>query len=168
MSISSLNSSTYSAPLGSNTATTAKQDATSTPVTKASIGKDLLATLALRQAGQATMFSSSLQDQVSLGSSTSSTPLTYDAKGLLQQLQNNMQNNPLFQGDNTDNSDSGNSLNSVIQQALNAKQGTDGSSTSQSTNSSQGNLAQLLKQNPSLAKSLMQSQSSQSMLSILA
>lgn len=161
MTISSVNNSTYTAPLGN----------TATPVTKQSIGKDLLTALSLNQASQKSMLSSDLQDQVSLSgkSQSSSSPLTYDAKSLLQQLQNNMQrNNPMWQDDNSSNSSSS-GLSSAVLNALNAKQnassGTTGNQTSATTNST--SLADLLKQNPGTAKALIYSQNSQSMLSIL-
>lgn len=162
MTISSVNNSTYTAPLGN----------TATPVTKQSIGKDLLTALSLNQASQKSMLSSDLQDQVSLSGksqSSSSSPLTYDAKSLLQQLQNNMQrNNPMWQDDNSSNSSSS-GLSSAVLNALNAKQnassGATGNQTSTTTNST--SLADLLKQNPGTAKALIYSQNSQSMLSIL-
>lgn len=163
MTISSVNNSTYTAPLGS----------TATPVTKQSIGKDLLTALSLNQASQKSMLSSELQDQVSLSGnsqSNSSSPLTYDAKSLLQQLQNNMQrNNPMWQDDNGSSTSGSSGLSSAVLNALNAKQnasaGTTGNQSTTATNST--SLADLLKQNPGTAKALIYSQNSQSMLSIL-
>ena len=52
MAITSVNNSTYTAALGS----------TATPVTKQSIGKELLTALSLNQAGQKSMLSSDLED----------------------------------------------------------------------------------------------------------
>lgn len=165
MAITSINNSTYTAPLGS----------TATPVSKQSIGKDLLTALSLNQAGQKSMLSSDLQDQVSLSSlsqTNKSSPLTYDAKSLLQQLQNNMQrNNPMWQDENSNsNSSSGSSLTNTVLNALNAKQNgsstsTTGSTSNSATNST--NLVDLVKNSPGMAKALIYSQNSQSMLSML-
>lgn len=133
----------------------------------ASIGKELLAALAQAQTASGVSADSLWQDQVSLGSAgqSASTPLTYDAKGLLQQLQNNMRNNPLWQ---TDSSDSTQSLFAAPSTAATGTSTTQAQALAAIGNGNNTNWAQMLKQNPALAGVMVDSQTAQSMISMLA
>jgi len=141
-----------------------------------------------------------LQELVSLspaaqGQSTT-TPQTYNAQGLLQQVQSSMLlNDPLLQQDSTDMN--GTNSNSLLQSLMSLPQisstSTKAAGTSNAATSSQvtangdttagntqasataatsstdlnANWAQLLKQNPALASVLMESQMEQGVLSML-
>lgn len=188
MSISSLNSALYTAlqnstsGSSSNSATTAKNGSGSSGV-----GAALLSALAQTQAASGTASNSLLQEFVSLSSrasgQTDNSAQTYNAKGLMQRIQSNMMlNDPLLQSDSSATDGSAN--NSLLQQVMGSQassSGTSGNSllqaiTGSGTQAAQGTgisslsatqLAQLIENNPSLAGSLAQSQTNQSLLSLL-
>lgn len=90
---------------------------TSTAATNSgSLGVELLAALEQSQTASSASPNSLLQDMVSLSPAalgqTTTTPLTYNAQGLLAQIQSNLQlNDPLLQSDSADtNGTNGDSL----------------------------------------------------------
>ena len=137
---------------------------------RASLGKELLAAVS-KATGNA-----SLQDQVTLGisqSAAASGALTYDAKGLISQMRNQMlANNPMWQaedGSNNNNSSGGGLFGQL------------GGGTSASGNALTGSaahpldpvinnadLAQAVKKNPSAASQYVNSQSRQGLINIFA
>ncbi len=165
----------------------------------ASIGDQLLAALTQSQASNTTSSDPLLQELVSLSPAalgqTSTTPQTYNAQGLLQQIQNSMMlNDPLLQSDTTSASDPMNS--SLLQSLMPSSQsslatanamstataalstlqsttngsGTAGNAQSQvaaSTTGSNTNWVQLIQQDPALASAMIQSQMDQGVLSML-
>ena len=97
---------------------------------------------------------------------------TYTAQGLLQQIQSSiLSNDQLLMSDSSTNSSSTMSdsqlqgLLSLPQTSTNNTQSTQVTNTTNSQDSS-SNLSALLKQNPSMAPTLIQSQINQSLMSI--
>jgi hypothetical protein len=173
MTISALTSSGYASLLASPAANTASGTGS------ASLGDQLLAALGQSSAASGTPANALLQELVSLSPAAttgqaSATPQTYNAQGLLQQVQSNMMlNDPLLQPDTTGTSSgdsflqslltlpqstAGNSANPAAAQALGAATGT--------TNLN-ADWSQLLKQNPALASTLVQSEMAQNVISML-
>ena len=103
MSISSLSASPY-VPVSTGQPSSANGASGSAPGA-ASIGDQLLAALAQSQSANGVSSDPLLQELVSLspaaqGQATAAIPQTYNAQGLLQQMQNNMLlNDPLLQSD---------------------------------------------------------------------
>lgn len=177
MSITSLSNS-LTGTLANQTSSASKKTTTSSTATATpSIGKQLLAALAQAQGSTANPL-------VSLGQSDNST-LTYDAKGLLRQLQNNTLNNPMWQDNSDDNSNSNAQAQSLFA-AMHLPSATTGTTTGSTSaadakaqalavingtadsNGNNTNWAQMLKQNPALAGVMLDQQNSKSMISMLA
>ncbi len=162
-----------------------------------SISSQLLAALTQSQASSSSPSNSLLQDLVSLSPAAlgqpSGTPQTYNAQGLLQQVESNMLlNDPMFQSDatsanNTSNDSFLQSLMTVPQlpsaitgapgaqnPAASANSGSAVATTQTQTPATTAgstdltaNWAQLLKQDPALANVLVQSAMEQGALSML-
>ena len=189
MTISSLSSSLYSTLLAGQSSASNSSSATTTG--SESIGEQLLSAVAQSHAASGTSSNSLLQDLVSLSPAaqgqTDTTPQTYNAQGLLQQMQSNMMlNDPLLQSDAT-NSSGTNSNDSLLQNLMSVPQmpatatdaaGTTTAAASTHTMAGSGtaavttptaattpgstglnaNWSQMLKQDPALANVLVQSQ----------
>lgn len=199
MTISSLSGLPYASLLANQSGS--GNGASTTAADSASIGSQLLAAVAQVQGDNSTSSNSALQDMVSLSPAamgqTDTTPQTYNAKGLLQQVQSNlMLNDPLLQSDTTDTSNTID--NSLLQSLISSHQiptttkntvGTADTTASSQTSAnasnsmansqtqapagsagsteSNANWAQLLKQNPSLASVLVQSQTDQGLIKMV-
>lgn len=192
MTISSLSTSPYAAL---TTSQSGSANSASAPATNSgSIGDQLLAALAQSQAASGASSDPLLQELVSLSPAalgqTSTAPQTYNAQGLLQQVQSSMlQNDPLFQSD-TIGTISDSLMQSLVSlpqiptvatnavDAPNAAASPNGGNAAASTQTQvpttaagstdlTANWAQLLKQDPALASVLVQSQMEQGMLSML-
>ncbi|HUY03973.1 MAG TPA: hypothetical protein VMV33_11865 [Rhodocyclaceae bacterium] len=126
-----------------------------------SIGSQLLADIAQTTAtGVST--SPFLQELVSLNGNAQSSPLTYNAQGLLNQVQSAMPfNDPLLQSQSPDTSDANNSLFADL---IAPGQAAGASTSAGSTNA---DWAQVLQQDPSQAAALVQSQLDQGILNML-
>lgn len=177
MSITSLSNS-LTGTLANQTGSASKKTTTSASSSSATpnIGKQLLAAVAQAQGSTANPL-------VSLGQSDNST-LTYDAKGLLRQLQNNTLNNPMWQDNSNDNSNSNAQAQSLfaamhLPSATSTGTGTTSAADAKAqalavingtadSNGNNTNWAQMLKQNPALAGVMLDQQTSQSMISMLA
>ena len=196
MTISSLTSLPYSAPLSSQPSATGNGSTSAT--TPANIGNQLLA--ALEQSPTADSSSNSLlQELVSLSPAalgqTNTTPQNYNAQGLLQQVQSSMMlNDPLLQSDVTDptNPFSNSLLGGLtsLPQMFTSPGGTSSTtlptSVPTSGNGATSNtqaltstgataaadpsttLEQLFKKDPALANVLVQTQLEQSVISLMA
>jgi hypothetical protein len=183
MTISSLSAPSYASLLTSQSSPV--NSASALPTNSGSIGDQLLAALAQSQATSGASSDPLLQELVSLSPSalgqTTTTPQTYNAQGLLQQVQSStLLNDPLFQLDATDTS--GTNSNSLMQAlmslpqipttATNAVGSSNPAASSQTSATTAGstdlnaNWAQLLKQNPALASVLVESQMDQGILSM--
>jgi len=181
MTISSLSAPSYASLLTSQSSPV--NSASALPTNSGSIGDQLLAALAQSQATSGASSDPLLQELVSLSPSalgqTTTTPQTYNAQGLLQQVQSStLLNDPLFQLDATDTS--GTNSNSLMQAlmslpqipttATNAVGSSNPAASSQTSATTAGstdlnaNWAQLLKQNPALASVLVESQMDQGIL----
>lgn len=175
MSITSLSNS-LTGTLANQTSSASKKTTTSTTTSSTatpSIGKQLLAAVAQAQGNPL----------VSLGQSDNST-LTYDAKGLLRQLQNNTLSNPMWQDNSDDNSNSNAQAQSLFAAMHLPSATTTGTGTTSAadakaqalavingtadSNGNNTNWAQMLKQNPALAGVMLDQQNSKSMISMLA
>jgi hypothetical protein len=180
MSIASLSNSLTGTLANQTSSTNKKTTSSGTTAASPNIGQQLLAAVAQAQGSTANPL-------VSLGQSDNA-PLTYDAKGLLRQLQNNTLNNPMWQ-DNSDDSNNGNSQAQSLFAAMHLPTATTGTGTGSSgstsaadakaqalavingsadSNGNNTNWAQMLKQNPALAGVMLDQQTSQSMISMLA
>lgn len=197
MSISSLSTSPY-APGPTGQPSSANGAAGLAPGS-ASIGDQLLAALAQSQSSNGVSSNPLLQELVSLspaaqGQATAAVPQTYNAQGLLQQMQNNMLlNDPLLQSDTTATNGTMNdplmqSLMSLPQlpvPAANAPgsgngaapptgSAPNGGATATNAQTRLGaatglsaNWAQLLQQDPSLAATFVETQIDQGVISML-
>ena len=148
-----------------------------------SVGEQLLAEVAQAQANSGSTTDPLLQTLVSLGSGSASpsaetTPLTYNAKGLLNQIENSLLlSDPLLQSADTGSGDSGAGQDSsLLNSLLSPGQGTGGATadssnpgavTSTGTPGPNVNWAQILQKNPSLASAFAESQMNQGILNIL-
>lgn len=151
----SLNSSILSSLAGSTGSTSGTGN----------LGQQILAELATSKSSS-TSSSALLQELVTLSSNSAlvsgDSTQTYNAKGLLNQVEAQLiQNDPLLQT----RTDTGTSSDSSLIQNLLAGTGSKASSTSSSIDAT--TLAALVKQNPSLAALEVQSQIDQSLISTL-
>ena len=195
MTISTLSGFPY-ASLLSNQSSSGNSAGAATGDSK-SIGSQLLAAVAQSEGANGTASDSSLQNLVSLSPAAlgqANTALqTYNAKGLLQQIQSSMMlNDPLLQ---SDTSTSGNALGDSLLQSLASLEQTSAAtansvapatpapqanSASAADNAASqaaasapaatdpnANWAKLLKQNPALASVLAESQTNQGLISLL-
>lgn len=144
--------------------------------TNNSIGGQLLAELAQAQATNGSSSDPLLQTLVSLGSgsgssSAATSPLTYNAKGLLNQVQYSlMLNDPLLQSSDATSGDSESSPDaSLLSNLLGSSQGnsTAGAATGTGTSNSNIDWAQILQKDPSLASAFAESQMHQGILNML-
>jgi hypothetical protein len=199
MTISSVSASPYATLPTSQSIST--NSGLGSAADSASIGGQLLAALAQSQAASSASSNPLLQELVSLSPAafgqTSTAPQTYNAQGLLQQIQSNMLlNDPLLQPDATD--PNGTVNNSLFQSlmsspqiptmAANAVGALNAAGTTQvpinagsaavnmqspvpatvaGATDPNVNWAQLLKQDPSFASVLVQSEMEQGVLSML-
>jgi len=139
------------------------------------VGDQLLAQLAQSQASSGAAADPLLQDLVALSPAAlgqaSSSPLTYNAQGLLQQIQSSMMpNDPQLQSDATDTGSA--TGNSLLQSLMASSQG---STTAALSSASAGGatafgnaasdvnatLAQLVQKDPALANAVLESQMEQ-------
>ena len=181
MTISSISPSIYNSLLNSQQTT---NSAAAPSNVLGDIGSQLLANIAQSQGTGSTLSDPLIQELVSLGSQSSgqtATPQTYNAQGLLQQVQSSMMlNDPLLQQlGATDTTNSTNS-DSLLQSLLSMSQppaspavvnGATSSVNSGTATTAQtdvnANWSQILQQDPAMASVLVQSQMEQSMLSML-
>lgn len=183
MSISPLSSQAYASLLSGLSGST--NSAVGATTSSGSLGDQLLAELS--QSFTSTSSDPMLQELVSLSPAatgqTTTTPQTYNAQGLLQEIQSiqsgMMLNDPLLQTDSTGTS--GTNSNSLLQSFLASAQtptsGSNATTTSSTDALSQalatsgttdpGTLAALFKQDPSLVNVYMQSQMEKGVLSML-
>src|ERR1035437_449084 len=145
MSISPLSNQAYASLLSGLSGST--NSAAGSTASSGSLGDQLLAELAQSQSSSATSSSDPLlQELVSLSPAatgqTTASPQTYNAQGLLQEIQSSMMlNDPLLQTDSTGTSDTNSS--SLLQSLLASSQtSTSGSKTA--TTSSTNALSQAL------------------------
>ncbi len=179
MTISSLSASPYASPLTAQSASTGSASAPAGA--SGSIGDQLLTALAQSQAASGISSDPLLQERVSLSPAglgqTTAAPQTYNAQGLLQQVQSNLLlSDPLLQSTTT--ATAGTASDTLLQSLMSLPQtptsatpaaGAQGTAATTATGSSQSNanLAQILQQNPALAGVLVESQMDQGMLSML-
>jgi len=180
MSISPLSSQAYASLLSGLSGST--NSAAGSTTSSGSLGDQLLAELS--QSSTSTPSDPLLQELVSLSPAAAgqatTTPQTYTAQGLLQEIQSiqsgMMLNDPLFQTDSTGTS--GTNSNSPLQSLLASSQtSTSGSATSSTDALSQAlatsgmtdpaTLAALFKKDPALVNVYVQSQMNQGVLSML-
>jgi len=194
MTISSLPATPY-ASLPASQSNSANGASAST-ISSASIGAQLLAALAQSQSASGALTDPLLQDMVSLSPAAlgqpTNAPQTYNAQGLLQQVQSNMMlNDPLLQFDSTG---TGGVLNNsplqgpmpssqplaigAQQAAASSQASTNGGSVAANTPSQataalagstnlNANWAQLLQKDPALASVVANSQMQQGLISLL-
>ena len=177
MTISSLSSVYTALPSGQGSA------ASNSTTTSSSLGDQLLATFAQAQVTSSTSPSSLLQDLVSLSSASSSQSAnmsqTYNAQGLLQQLQGNtLLNDTLGNVSDTASPFNASLLQSLMslsqapattQATATTTSATSPSGTAVATNASSAtaSLQQLIVQDPTMAVTLLQNQMNQNIISLL-
>src|ERR1035437_5239451 len=185
MSIPPLSSQAYASLLSGLSGST--NNAAVSTTSTGSLGDQFLAGLSQPQSSSSSSSDPLLQELVSLSPAATgqatTTPQTYNAQGLLQEIQNiqgsMMLNDPLLQTDSTSTSDT--NSNSLLQNLLASAQtstsrsnGTTTSSTdalsqalATSSTTDPATLAALFKQDPSLVNVYVQSQMNQGVLSML-
>jgi hypothetical protein len=144
-----------------------------------SIGDQLLAAVAQEQSTSDATSDPLLQTLVTLGSagngtSASSLPLTYNAQGLLDQLQSSTANDPLLQFGATSPEGASGIDSSLIDSLLTADQSTGSASpdatsatTSAGSTDVNANWVPALQKDPTLASALIESEMNQGLLSAL-
>ena len=186
MSISPLSNQAYASLLSGLSGST-NSATESTTSSSGSLGDQLLAELTQSQSSNSNSSDPLLQELVSLSPAATgqatTTPQTYSARGLLQEIQSiqsgMMLNDPLLQTDATGTSDTNSSslLQSLLASSQTSTSGSNTSTTSSTDALSQtlattsttdpATLAALFKKDPSLVNVYVQSQMNQGVLSML-